>query len=69
MGFGDFKELPIRTAFRIVIRDKPFNFAENSKYVGYQHGLALMVYNFLYKKGATRTGTGINSIKILRTNK
>ena len=49
MACSDFKDLPRRTASGIVLRDKAFNIAENPKYVGYQHGLASMVYNFLIK--------------------
>ena len=50
MACSDFKDLPRRTASGIVLRDKAFNIAENPKYVGYQHGLASMVYNFFDKK-------------------
>ena len=32
------------------MRDKAFNIAENSKYDGYQRGLALMIYIFSDKK-------------------
>ena len=46
MGYGDFKKLNRRTAADKVVREKTFNIAKNPKYVGYQHGLALMVYNF-----------------------
>ena len=31
-----------------VLKDKAFNIAKNSKYDGYQRGLALMVYKFFY---------------------
>ena len=40
MAFKDSKHLSIRIAFDKVLRDKAFNIAKNSKYDGYQHGLA-----------------------------
>ena len=53
MAYGDFKDLNRRTTtdkvFK-VLRDKAFNIAKNSKYDGYQRGLASMVYNFFHKK-------------------
>ena len=44
MAYGDFKDLTRRTASDNVLRDKTFNIAKNSKYDGYQRGLASMVY-------------------------
>ena len=46
MAYGDYKDLPKRTAVDKVLRDKVFNIAKNSKYDGYQKGLALMFYSF-----------------------
>ena len=46
MPYGDFKELPRRTASDKVLRDKTFNIAKNPKYDGYQSGLGSMIYNF-----------------------
>ena len=46
MAYGDFKDLPKRTAVDKVLRDKAFNISKDSKYDGYQRGLASMVYNF-----------------------
>ena len=44
-----------------VLRDKAFEIASNSKYDGYQRGLASMVYKIFDKKS---TGSGIkNEIK------
>ena len=57
MGYGDFKDLKRRTFSDKVLRDKVFNIAKNSKYDGYQRGLASMVYNFFDKKS---TGSGVN---------
>ena len=49
MAYGDFKDLPRRTVSNIVLRDKAFNIAGNSKYHGCQRGLSRKVYNFLKK--------------------
>ena len=43
MVYGDFKDLKRRTASDKVLRDKIFNIAKNSKYDGYQKGLASLV--------------------------
>ena len=50
MAYGDFKDLTRRTASDKILRDKAFNIAKNSKYDGYQRGLAPMVYRFFDKK-------------------
>ena len=50
MDYGDFKDLPERAAFDIVLHDKAFNMAKNPKYFGYQRGLASIVYNFFDEK-------------------
>ena len=62
MACGDFKDLKRRTACDKILRDKPFNIAKNSKYDGYQRGLASMVNKFFDKKSI---GGGIanNEIK------
>ena len=52
MAYGSFKDLAKRTAADKVLRDKAFNIAKNSKYDGYQRGLACMVYKFFDKKTA-----------------
>ena len=57
MAYGDFKDLKRRTASDKVLRDKAFNIAKNPKYVGYEKGLASMVYKFFDKKSA---GSGVN---------
>ena len=49
MAYEDFKDLKKRTAADKDLRDKAFNIAKNSKYDGYQRGLASMVYKFFYK--------------------
>ena len=40
MVYGDFKELPRRTTSDEGLLDKTFNIAKNSRYDGYQRGLA-----------------------------
>ena len=52
MANEDFKDLAERTASDKVLGDKAFNIAKNSKYDGYQRGLASMVYKFFDKKTA-----------------
>ena len=50
MAHGDFKDLTRRTASDKILGDKAFNIAMNSKYDGYQCGLASMVYKSFDKK-------------------
>ena len=50
MAFGDFKDLTRRTAVDKVLRDKAFNIAKDSKYDGYQCGLASVIYKLFDKK-------------------
>ena len=52
MTYEDFKDLKRRTAPDKILRDKAFNIAKNSKYDGYQRGLASMIYKFFDKKSA-----------------
>ena len=58
MAYGDFKDLPKRTAADKVLRDKAFKIASDQKYDGYQRGLASMVYKFFDKKSK---GSGITN--------
>ena len=44
MAYGNFKDLPRRTAV-----DKAFNIAKNPNYDGYQLGISSMVYKFFIK--------------------
>ena len=55
MVYGDFKDLNRRAAADKVLRDKTFNIAKNSKYDGYQRGLASMVYTFFDKRTSGET--------------
>ena len=50
MAYGDFKNLAKRTASDTILRDRAFNIAKDSKYDGYERGLASMVYKFFDKK-------------------
>ena len=50
IAYGDFKDLPKRTAADKVLRDKAFKIASDQKYDGYQRGLASMLYEIFDKK-------------------
>ena len=52
MAYGDFKDLPRRTASDRVLHDKTFNVGKSSKYDGYQRGLASMAYEYFDKKSS-----------------
>ena len=61
IAYGDFKDLPRRTAAVKVLRDKAVNIARSPKYDVYQKGLTSMVYTFFDKKTSnTNKGTGID---------
>ena len=61
MANGDFKDLKRRTASDKVLRDKAFNIAKNSRYDGYQRGIASMLNTFFDKKS---TVSGVNMLVI-----
>ena len=50
MAYEDFKDLNRRTFADNVLSDKAFNIAKDSRYDGYQRGLAAMVYKLFDKK-------------------
>ena len=50
MVYGEAKHLVRRTQSGKVLRDKAFKIAGDTKYDGYQRGLASMVYKFFDKK-------------------
>ena len=50
MVYGNFKDLRRATAACKVLGDKVFGIAKNTKYDGYQTGLASMVYKFFDKR-------------------
>ena len=56
MAYGKYKDVKRRTQSDKVLKDKAFEIASNSKYDGYQRGLASMVYRFFDKKSK---GSGI----------
>ena len=62
MAYGDF------TACDRILRDKAFNIAKNSKYDGYQRGLASMVYKFFDKKSASLTDKSVSGSGIVNSN-
>ena len=56
IGSGDFKDLTRRTASYKIFLDKAFNIVENPKYIGYQHGLASMIFNEVFDKKSSSSG-------------
>ena len=67
MAYGDFKDLPKRTAADKVLGDIAFKIASDPKYDGYQRGLASMVYTFFDKKSQGK-GLTNNNENIQLTN-
>ena len=62
MAYGKTKGLVKRTQLDKVLKNKAFKIASDSKYDGYQRGLASMVCNFFDKKSALlnkSSGSGI----------
>ena len=55
VAFVKYKDLNKRTQSDKVLKDKAFEIASNSKYDGYQRGLASMVYRFFDKKSTGRS--------------
>ena len=51
-AYADHKDLINRTETDKVLKDKAYDIASNTKYDGYQRGLASMVYKFFEKKSA-----------------
>ena len=47
---GKYKDLAKRTQSDKVLTDKAFEIADNPKYIGYQRGLASIVYTFFDNK-------------------
>ena len=60
MAYGDFKDIPRRTASNNILRDKAFSIAKNSKYDRYQRGLDCMVHKCFDKK-QKRSGVANNN--------
>ena len=62
MAYGKSKDLTKRTQSDKVLRDKAFKIAIDSKYDGYQRGLASMIYKIFDKKSDSlnkSSGSGI----------
>ena len=53
MDSGDFNDSNRRAAADKILRDKAFDIAENSKYHGYQRGLASVFYQFFDKNNTS----------------
>ena len=51
MPYGDFKDVPLRTASDRILLDKAFKIDKNPKYRRCERGLGWMDYNFLIKSG------------------
>ena len=58
MGYGKSKDLVKRTQSDKVLKNKTFKIASDPKYIGYQRGLASMVYKFFDKRSS---GSGIGN--------
>ena len=61
MAYGDFKNLSRRTFADKILRDKAFDTSKDSKYDGYQCGLASMVYKCFEKKASGSGNKNENS--------
>ena len=59
-AYADHKDIINRTEADKILRDKAYDIASNTKYDGYQRGLASMVYKFFDKNS---TGSGFKKLK------
>ena len=59
MAYGKSKDLAKRTQSDKILRDKAFKIAGDSKYDGYQRGLASTVYKFFDKRSS---GSGVANV-------
>ena len=64
ISYAHFKDLARRTASDKVLRDKAFDIVKNSKYHGYQRGVASMVYKFFDKKSSGRANKSMQNQKL-----
>ena len=60
-AYSDSKNLTKRTIADKVLRDKAFNITKDTKYDGYQRGLASMVYKFFGKKSKGSGAKHVNT--------
>ena len=63
-AYSDSKDLIKRTVADKILKNKAFDIAKDSKYDGYQRGLASMVYKFFDKKSK---GTGAKHVNTKAT--
>ena len=67
-AYSDSKNITRRTIADKILRDKAFNIAKDTKYDGYQRGLASIVYNFFDKKSAGSGAKHVNNTKLASQN-
>ena len=67
-AYSDSKNLTKRTIADKILRDKAFNIAKDTKYDGYQRGLASMVYKFCDKKSEGSGVKNVNNTKLTPQN-
>ena len=67
-AYSDSKNITKRTIADKILRDKAFNIAKDTKYDGYQRGLASMVYKFFDKKSAGSGAKHVNNTKLAPQN-
>ena len=72
-AYSDSKDLTKRTVVDKILRNRAFNIAKDSKYDGYQRGLASKVYKFFDKKSTSLAdksteGSGVVNTKLAPQN-
>ena len=67
-AYSDSKNLTKRTIADKILRDKAFNIAKDTKYDGYQRGLASMVYKFFDTKVEGSGAKNVNNTKLTPQN-
>ena len=69
MAYGDFKDLPRRTASDKILHDKAFNIAQIPKYDRFQRELDSLVYTFFDKKSSNGAVTRAFSVTLIMRDK
>ena len=67
-AYSDSENLTKRTIADKILRDKAFNIAKDTKYDGYQRGLASMVYKFFDSKVEGSSAKNVNNTKLTPQN-
>ena len=67
-AYSDSKNLTKRTIADKILRDKAFDIAKDTKYDGYQRGLASMVYKFFDSKVEGSGAKNVNNTKLTPQN-